>query len=141
VISTAIKVKAEDNDVLISLKPQYNADIVLTVEDSTVNPTNFQKDLGAKLNELGIKDSRINITGLKAQEVNTKDNFDWIVYDHKGNWGEDNYPNGDGQADKRNNQHIIVKNSGKNMIFYGYGQPSYKDFMFMENDSFQEENT
>lgn len=134
-ISTAIKVKAEDNDVLISLKPQYNADIVLTVEDSAVDPTNFQKDLRTKLNELGIKDSRIKIAGLKAQEVNTQDNFAWDVYDHKGNWGEDNYPNGDGQVDKKNNQHIIVKNNGKNITFYGYGQPAYKDFMFMANDS------
>lgn len=134
-INTAVIVKAEDNDVLISLKPQYNADIVLTVEDSTVDPTNFQKDLRAKLNELGVKDSRIKISGLKAQEVNTKDNFDWNVYDHKGNWGEDNYPNGDGQSNPQNNQHIIVKNGGKNMVFYGYGQPAYKDFMFMSNDS------
>ncbi len=134
-VSTAIPVMAESNDVQISLKPQYNADIVLTVEDSSVNPTNFQSDLTAKLKELGVKESRIKVTGLKAQEVNTQDNFAWDVYDHKGNWGETNYPNGDGQSDSRNNQHIIIKNNGKNMVFYGYGQPAYKDFMFMANDS------
>ncbi len=128
-------VKAEDNNVSISLKPQYNADIVLTVEDSNVDPSNFEKDLKSKLQELGVNDSRIKITGLSAKEVSAEDTFAWKIYDHKGNWGEDNYPNGDGQLNPANNQHIIVKNSGKNITFYGYGKPSYKDFMFMENNS------
>ncbi|WP_195264403.1 immunoglobulin-like domain-containing protein [Clostridium sp. 1001275B_160808_H3] len=128
-------VKAEDNNVNISLKPQYNADIVLTVEDSNVDPSNFEKDLRSKLQELGVKDSRIKITGLRAEEVSAEDTFAWKIYDHKGNWGEMNYPNGDGKANPKDNQHIIVKDSGKNITFYGYGQPGYKDFMFMENNS------
>lgn len=132
IIDWSIVVKAEDN-IQISLKPQYNADIVLTVEDSKVDPSNFEKDLKSKLNSLGIKDSRIKITGLKAQEVNAQDTFAWNVYDHKGNWGEYNYPNGDGKPNPSDNQHILVKNNGKNITFYGYGRPSYKDFMFMAN--------
>lgn len=127
--------KAEDNDVRISLKPQYNADIVLTVEDSTMDASKFETDLKKKLEELGVKESRIKITGLKSEEVSAEDTFAWKIYDHKGNWGENNYPNGDGQADPKDNQHIIVKNSGKDITFYGYGQPAYKDFMFMENNS------
>ncbi|WP_315112890.1 immunoglobulin-like domain-containing protein [Clostridium intestinale] len=126
---------AENNDVEISLKPQFNADIVLTVGDSSVDSTSFEADLKAKLSSLGVQDSRIKISGLKSEAVSAEDSFSWNIYDHKGNWGEDNYPNGDGQANPQDNQHIIVKNDGKNIVFYGYGEPGYKDFMFMPNES------
>lgn len=126
---------AEVNDVEISLKPQYNADIVLTVEESAVDSSTFETDLKAKLNSLGVQNSRIKVSGLNAEEISAEDSFAWNIYDHKGNWGETNYPNGDGQEDPEENQHIIVKNSGKNIIFYGYGQPGYKDFMFMPNET------
>lgn len=126
---------AENNDVEISLKPQFNADIVLTVGDSSVDSSSFEADLKAKLSSLGVQDSRIKVSGLKSEAVSAEDTFAWNIYDHKGNWGEDNYPNGDGQENPADNQHIIVKNDGKNIVFYGYGQPGYKDFMFMQNES------
>lgn len=135
IVDIGVTAKAEENDVKISLKPQYNADIVLTVGETAVDSTSFEKDLKAKLNELGIKDSRVNITGLKTQDISAEDTFAWDIYDHKGNWGEQQYPNGDGKLNQADNQHIIVKNSGKNIVFYGYGRPGFKDFMFMENDS------
>ena len=79
----------------------------------------------------------------------------WQIYDHTGNWGEDanipkqgitaaKYPaypvDGSGNSDDnllgiKFNKHIIVKNNGSRITFYGYGQPSYKDFIFLPSDS------
>lgn len=56
----------------------------------------------------------------------------WQIYDHVGNWGEVPYPTGDDPRGNIYNRHIVI-NDGE-VIFYGYGVPSYKDFLFMPSD-------
>lgn len=43
------------------------------------------------------------------------------------------YPNSDDDVSHNinNNKHIIIKQNGQRVTFYGYGMPSYKDFTFL----------
>ena len=61
---------------------------------------------------------------------------DWQIYSHTGNWGEDPFPNGDqNPSGGQNNNHIILKDNGDRVTFYGYGSPAYKDFMYLPNNT------
>ncbi|HHY27533.1 MAG TPA: hypothetical protein GX523_12500, partial [Desulfitobacterium dehalogenans] len=74
----------------------------------------------------------------------------WQIYGHTGNWGEDKdgvqgqkptpvppvYPNNDDNpAGFEYNQHIIIKENGSRVTFYGYGKQAYKDFILLPSES------
>ncbi|HWJ02782.1 MAG TPA: hypothetical protein VNU93_03820, partial [Verrucomicrobiae bacterium] len=109
-------------------------DVVLYTGDTAVNATNFPADLKTALGKLGVDTAGVRVTNPLTTNFNVTDSFAWTAYDHTGNWGESQYPNGDqSPSGSQANKHIIIKNSGKNITFYGYGRPAFKDFMFMPN--------
>ncbi|WML36689.1 cell wall-binding repeat-containing protein [Clostridium sp. OS1-26] len=75
----------------------------------------------------------------KVAKQFTEEPIPWHVYDHTGNWGEMNYPNGDNNPlGSAYNKHIIVANGGGRITFYGYGQPAYNDFIYLSSDDTNE---
>ncbi|MBF7084365.1 PKD domain-containing protein [Desulfallas sp. Bu1-1] len=77
--------------------------------------------------ELAANNVDYQISSVQAQSMTMQDTFNWQVYDHVGRWGE----NTGGYYTGRN--HIIIV--GKDVYFYGYGSPAFKDFLFMPDNT------
>lgn len=122
-----------------------------TTQAATVMITQLGKEAGSVY---------VSLTGsgkdesARTQKTYSSEPIPWQIYDHTGNWGEDanipktglgsakypSYPvDGNGNSDDnplgiQYNQHIIVKNNGSRVTFYGYGEPAYVDFIFLPSD-------
>lgn len=77
--------------------------------------------------ELEANNVDYQISSVQAQSMTMQDTFNWQAYDHVGRWGEDTggYYTGE--------NHIIIV--GKDVYFYGYGRPAFKDFLFMPDNT------
>ncbi|WPS85349.1 hypothetical protein SMD22_01595 (plasmid) [Brevibacillus halotolerans] len=115
---------AVEDDLKISIIPTPNIDVVLSVGNTTWNPTNFSTDLKTKLMARGIDANKVNVQAVEAKQMTAEDTFNWEVYDHI-NYSE---PHGGSRSN-----HIVPNN--KDITFYGYTSPAFKDFMFMPNES------
>lgn len=111
-------------DVNIAIKSTPNIDVVLTVGNTNWNPSSFTNDLKSRLSGYGIDASKVSVQAVEAKELTAEDTFNWKIYDHL------NYQEPYGSS--RYN-HIV--NNGKDITFYGYTLPAYKDFVFMPNDN------
>jgi LPXTG-motif cell wall-anchored protein len=47
----------------------------------------------------------------------------------------DSNPDNDNPVDWSNDPHIVTRDNGNVLVFYGYGSPAYKDFMLSKSDS------
>ncbi len=131
-LSGGFALAGELDNVNINIRQDDLLDIVLTLGKSDSQVTTFAEDLTAALVDKGVPEDNINITAVEANEVSAGNTSSgWKIYDHYGSWGEDPYPSPDNTHSGQN--HIIVKNSGQQITFYGYGVPAYIDFMVMPN--------
>ena len=110
--------------------------------------------LAAEGGKLYVSDTAAgSTTGSTGTEVDyPKQTISWQVYSHTGNWGEDPYPtiatDGNGQPVTDNdpsgnralNKHIVIKNNGARVTFYGYGQPGYSDYIYLPSSSTDEKD-
>lgn len=137
VADTGAKPLADRTVEVINIAPVVNfdvikkkkADIVFTIGQVADNKI---ADLNGKIERLikpalAANNIDARITSIKTYQMNAQDTFSWQTYDHYGRWGE--YTGGyyTGQ------NHIIVRN--KDIYFYGYGSPAFKDFLFMPDNT------
>ncbi|MEX1376524.1 MAG: Ig-like domain-containing protein [Eubacteriales bacterium] len=124
----------------ISVDTENLLDIVLSAGDIDVDLSTFNADLRAALVAAGIPGSKIDTVSIQALESNDVSAGDttagWEVFDHTNVVSSEipyyrpYYNETNGNFDLNN--HIVVSTTdGTDIDFYGYGAPSYKDFMFM----------
>jgi hypothetical protein len=77
--------------------------------------------------ELEANNVDYQISSVQTYSMTMQDTFNWQVYDHVGRWGESTGGYYTGQ------NHIIIV--GKDVYFYGYGRPAFKDFLFMPDNT------
>ncbi len=114
-------------------------DVVLTTGKTDSNVSTFGTDLTAALVNLGVPEDKIKIQAVEANEVSAGDTTaGWEIYDHTNTSSKAiSYYRPYYQEVNSNytlDNHITVSTSGQtNIDFYGYGAPSYRDFMYMPN--------
>jgi hypothetical protein len=113
------------DDIKLTVSQPKDVDVVLTVGNSSVDASNFESDLKAKLQERGVNPNIVSISAIKTNNMSAQDTFNWQIYDHL------NYREPYGSVHRKN--HIAV--SGKDITFYGYTKPAYKDFVFMPDNT------
>jgi putative cell wall-binding protein len=135
---------------LIGTAPESNGAATVTIQQLQTTTTVANNDtIYVTVTSLGYSESD------RTAKTFTEEPIPWQVYDHTGNWGEDaniartgitsaKYPaypvDSNGNSDDnplgiQYNKHIIIKNNGSRITFYGYGQPAYKDFIFLPSGS------
>ncbi|PLS19526.1 hypothetical protein CVD28_03670 [Bacillus sp. M6-12] len=112
-------------DIRLTVSQPKDVDVVLTVGNTSVEASNFEADLKAKLQEKGVNPNIVSISAIKTNNMSAQDTFNWQVYDHL------NYREPYGSVHR--SKHIAV--SGKDITFYGYTKPAYKDFVFMPDNT------
>ena len=130
---TGRRVLAADTLVQINVAQDSLLDVVLTLGQTDSDVSNVGTDLKNALITKGIPSDKINIQAVQASQVSAGNTTSgWKTYDHYGNYGEQSYPSPDTAYSGQN--HIIVKNGGAQITFYGYGDYPILDFMYMPND-------
>lgn len=134
---TSAKPLADRTVEVINIAPVVNfdvirkkkADVVFTIGQIADNKIS---DLNGKIERvvkpaLAANNIDARITSIKTYQMTAQDTFSWQTYDHYGRWGESTGGYYTGQ------NHIIVRD--KNIYFYGYGRPAFKDFLFMPDNT------
>lgn len=134
---TSSKPLADRTVEVINIAPVVNfdvikkkkADVVFTIGQIADNKI---ADLNGKIERyvkpaLAANNIDARVTSIQTYQMTAQDTFNWQTYDHYGRWGERTGGYYTGQ------NHIIVKD--KNIYFYGYGRPAFKDFLFMPDNT------
>jgi len=123
-------------------------EVKIAVGDTGVDKTTLLEDLKNELVLRGVDVSMLDFSYTQSQNFNPADTTLWDKYDHNGYWGEvaedgnhypapyDN-PDNDNPEDWSDDPHIVITEEGKVLSFFGYGSPSYNDFMLSLVDSSQ----
>jgi hypothetical protein len=112
-------------------------DIVLTLGETDSDVSNVEADLIAALTSRGVPEDKIKIQAVESSDVSAGDTTaGWETFDHTNvlssaiPYYKPYYNETSGNFDLED--HIVVSTSdGTDIDFYGYGAPSYKDFMYM----------
>ncbi|MBP1931823.1 PKD domain-containing protein [Ammoniphilus resinae] len=136
---TTAKPMSEKKSEVINLRPMVSfapifkkkADIVFTVgqvEQSKVADLNgmIATYMKSKFASTGID---AEITSIETTQLAVENNFAWVEYSHS--YTDSAYSGSTSNGVPTTNH--IVKN-GKDLTFYGYDAPGYKDFLFMPNN-------
>jgi len=74
----------------VQVRSNPNVEVVLAAGASNMDVSNFAGDLKAELlSKYGITDDRVKVTAVQTNEITTKDEFNWQIYDH---YYAPNYP-------------------------------------------------
>lgn len=131
--NTDTKPLADRTTEVINVQPVVNFDLIRKKKADIVFTIGQAAD--AKLADLSGRIARLvapvlaaanidaRITSIQTYQMTARDTFSWQIYDHYGRWGEDTGGYYTGQ------NHIIIRD--KDIYFYGYGMPAFKDFLFM----------
>ncbi|MFZ5944040.1 MAG: PKD domain-containing protein [Bacillota bacterium] len=135
--NTSSKPLVDKNVEVINIAPVVNfdvikkkkADVVFTIGQIADNKI---ADLNGKIERfvkpaLAANNIDARITSIQTYQMTAQDTFNWQTYDHYGRWGERTGGYYTGQ------NHIIVRD--KNIYFYGYGRPAFKDFLFIPDNT------
>ena len=130
---------ADAQEIDINVDQDDLLDIVLTLGNTDSDVSTLETDLTNALVAKGVPEDKIMIQAVESSDVSAGDTTaGWEVFDHT-NYPEDeiayykpyyNEVNGNFYL----HDHIVVSTTdGTDIDFYGYGAPSYKDFMYMPN--------
>jgi hypothetical protein len=122
-------------------------EVKIAVGSTDVAKTTLLEDLKNELISRGVDVSMLDFSYAQTQNFNPADTTLWSKYDHNGYWNErsgsyhypvpyDN-PDNDNPVNWNNDPHIVITDAGKVLTFFGYGRPSYNDFMLSLVDSSQ----
>ena len=114
------RVKADDT-VRLSLVPQPYIDIVVSKEKTNVDLNTFKNDILKALDNLGVKTANVRVSEVESYQLDITENFEWQRYTHI---GPDNPQYNNVQGD-----HITINEDNKSILFQGYGEMAYKDFL------------
>lgn len=118
ILSTA---SFSSQQVSISLIPNPKIDIVLAKAKTETDLTNFEMDILNALKSKNINTSQVKVSAIESFEIAVTQDFEWQKYTHT---GPDNSSYNSVQGD-----HITIDNSNHSILFQGYGQKAYKDFL------------
>lgn len=139
--NTDFKAASEKDTEVINLKPvvsfspilKKKVDLVMTVGQVDRNKVT---DLTGKINAQMVTKFAANgidaqISSVETTSLSTTNTFAWQEFSHY--YTDDAY-NGRTVNGVWTNNHIIQENNGKQITFYGYERPAYKDFLFLPDD-------
>ena len=145
-VSSLLPVRAIPKIYPVEATPKI--EVKVAVGDSDVDKTDLLDKLKDELTARGVDVSMLDFSFTQSQNFNPADTTLWSKYDHQGYWGEvaldgnhypapyDN-PDNDNPENWYNDPHIVITEAGKVLSFFGYGEPSYNDFMLSLVDSSQ----
>lgn len=122
------------------LNVNKKVDVALAIGTTSVDYSDFENDLRGCISRLypEISQDNLNIMATQAVDVSSQNNFKWLQFDHSSKTNSNTFSqvytesSGNLYGDKDN--HIVSEENGTKLTFYGYGSPSYADFMLLEND-------
>lgn len=135
----SVAMAADPQEIDINVDQDDLLDIVLTLGQTDSDVSNVETDLTDALVSMGVPRDKIMIQAVESSDVSAGDTTaGWEVFDHTNNedyvipYYRPYYNEVNGNFDLNN--HIVVSTTeGTDIDFYGYGAPSYKDFMYMPN--------
>ncbi len=133
----SVALAADPQEIDINVDQDDLLDIVLTLGQTDSDVSNVEADLTAALVAMGVPEDKIKIQAVESNDVSAGDtSAGWEVFDHTNNVAYEipyyrPYYNEVNNNYNLNNHIEVSTTDGTDIDFYGYGSPSYKDFMYM----------